>query len=156
MIGKLQAVESRFEELCAKSEQPDFYADPKKAAAILRERNDLEPIITAYRAYCTAQRDMEEAEELMSDPEMRELCQDTYQEAKAQKEALYEQLRILLLPKDPNDDKNVIVEIRAGAGGDEAGLFGAELKRMYGLYADTQGFKIEELDGNWTEAGGIK
>ena len=65
MISKLQAVESRFEELCAKSEQPDFYADPKKAAAILRERNDLEPIITAYRAYCTAQRDMEEAEELM-------------------------------------------------------------------------------------------
>ena len=97
MLDKLQAVENRFEELCAKSEQPDFYADPKKAAAILRERNDLEPIINAYRSYRTALRDMEEAEDLMSDPEMRELCQDTYQEAKAQKESLFSQLQILLL-----------------------------------------------------------
>ena len=156
MISKLQAVESRFEELCAKSEQPDFYADPKKAAAILRERNDLEPIITAYRAYCTAQRDMEEAEELMSDPEMRDLCQDTYQEAKAQKEALYEQLRILLLPKDPNDDKNVIVEIRGGVGGEESALFAHSLFRMYSMYAAQKGWQVELMNYNETELGGVK
>ena len=156
MISKLQAVESRFEELCAKSEQPDFYADPKKAAAILRERNDLEPIITAYRAYCTAQRDMEEAEELMSDPEMRDLCQDTYQEAKAQKETLFEQLRILLLPKDPNDDKNVIVEIRGGVGGEESALFAHSLFRMYSMYAAQKGWQVELMNYNETELGGVK
>lgn len=156
MISKLQAVESRFEELCAKSEQPDFYADPKKAAAILRERNDLEPIITAYRAYCTAQRDMEEAEELMSDPEMRDLCQDTYQEAKAQKETLFEQLRILLLPKNPNDDKNVIVEIRGGVGGEESALFAHSLFRMYSMYAAQKGWQVELMNYNETELGGVK
>ena len=156
MISKLQAVESRFEELCAKSEQPDFYADPKKAAAILRERNDLEPIIAAYRAYCTALRDMEEAEELMSDPEMRELCQDTYQEAKTQKETLFEQLRILLLPKDPNDDKNVIVEIRGGVGGEESALFAHSLFRMSSMYAAQKGWQVELMNYNETELGGVK
>ena len=117
MLDKLQAVANRFEELCARSEQPDFYSDPKKAAAILRERNDLEPIIDAYHAYNQAIRDMEDAQELMSDPEMKELCQQTYQDAKAEKERLFKELQILLLPKDPNDDKNVIVEIRGGVGG---------------------------------------
>ena len=82
MLDKLQAVESRFEEICARSEQPDFYNDPKKAAAILRERNDLEPIVEAYRAYRQAEQDMADAEELMSDPEMRQLCQQTWQETK--------------------------------------------------------------------------
>ncbi len=156
MINKLQAVESRFEELCAKSEQPDFYADPKKAAAILREKNDLEPIIIAFRAYRTAQRDMQEAEELMSDPEMRDLCQDTYQEAKTQKEQLFEELRILLLPKDPNDDKNVIVEIRGGVGGEESALFAHSLFRMYSMYAAQKGWQVELMNYNETELGGVK
>ncbi|MBE6944217.1 MAG: peptide chain release factor 1 [Ruminococcaceae bacterium] len=156
MLSKLQAVENRFEELCAKSEQPDFYADPKKAAALLREKNELEPIVEAYRAYQTAQRDMEEAEELMSDPEMRELCQDTYQEAKAQKEALYEQLRILLLPKDPNDEKNVIVEIRGGVGGEESALFAHSLYRMYSMYAAQKGWQVELMNYSETELGGVK
>ena len=156
MLSKLEAVANRFEELCAKSEQPDFYADPKKAAALLREKNELEPIIEAYRAYQTALRDMEEAEELMSDPEMRELCQDTYQEAKAQKEALYEQLRILLLPKDPNDEKNVIVEIRGGVGGEESALFAHSLFRMYSMYAAQKGWQIELMNYNETELGGVK
>ena len=156
MLDKLRAVENRFEELCAKSEQPDFYADPKKAAAILRERNDLEPIINAYRAYCAAVRDMQDAEELMSDPEMRELCQDTYQEAKAQKEALFSELQILLLPKDPNDDKNVIVEIRGGVGGEESALFAHSLFRMYSMYAAQKGWSIELMNYNETELGGVK
>ena len=156
MLNKLEAVENRYEELCAKSEQPDFYADPKKAAALLREKNDLAPIIEAYRAYQTALRDMQEAEELMSDPEMRELCQDTYQEAKAQKEALYEQLRILLLPKDPNDEKNVIVEIRGGVGGEESALFAHSLFRMYSMYAAQKGWQVELMNYNETELGGVK
>ncbi len=156
MLSKLEAVENRFEELCAKSEQPDFYADPKKAAALLREKNDLEPIVEAYRAYQTALRDMQEAEELMSDPEMRELCQDTYQEAKNQKETLFEQLRILLLPKDPNDEKNVIVEIRGGVGGEESALFAHSLFRMYSMYAAQKGWQVELINYNETELGGVK
>ena len=86
MLDKLAAVENRYEEICARSEQPDFYNDPKKAAVILREKNDLEPIIEAYQAYRQAEQDMRDAEELMSDPEMRELCQQTYSDAKEEKE----------------------------------------------------------------------
>ena len=85
MLEKLEAVSSRYEELCAKSEQPDFYADPQKAAKLLREKNDLEPIVAAYTAYNRAQQEMDDAEELMSDPEMKELCQQTYSDAKAEK-----------------------------------------------------------------------
>ena len=156
MLDKLQAVESRFEELCARSEQPDFYSDPKKAAAILRERNDLEPIIEAYRAYRAAQRDMQEAQELMGDPEMKAFCQQTYAEAKATMEELQEKLQILLLPKDPNDDKSVIVEIRGGVGGEESALFAHSLFRMYSMYAATKGWKVELMNYNETELGGIK
>ena len=133
MLEKLAAVANRFEELCARSEQPDFYNDPKKAAAILRERNDLEPIIDAYRAYRNAEQEMLDAEELMSDPEMKELCQETYTAAKKTKEELYGQLQILLLPKDPNDEKSVIVEIRGGVGGEESALFAHSLFRMYSM-----------------------
>ena len=114
MLEKLNAVANRYEELCAKSEQPDFYSDPQKASKLLREKTELEPIVDAYRAYRRAVQEMEEAQELMSDPEMKELCQQTFASAKEEKEALYRQLQILLLPKDPNDEKSVIVEIRGG------------------------------------------
>ena len=156
MLDKLQAVANRFEELCARSEQPDFYNDPKKAAAILRERNDLEPIIEAYSAYRTAERDMQDAEELMSDPEMKDLCQQTYLEAKQAKEDLFKQLQILLLPKDPNDDKSVIMEIRGGVGGEESALFAHSLFRMYSMYAQKMGWSIELMNYNDTELGGVK
>ncbi len=156
MLDKLQAVESRFEELCARSEQPDFYNDPKKAAAILRERNDLEPIIETYRAYRQAQRDLADAQELMSDPEMKELCQQTYLEAKASMDELYGKLQILLLPKDPNDDKSVIMEIRGGVGGEESALFAHSLFRMYSMYAAKMGWTIELMNYNDTELGGVK
>ncbi len=156
MLNKLQAVENRFEELCAKSEQPDFYSDPKKAAKLLRERNDLEPIVESYRAYRQAERDLQEAQELMADPEMRELCQETYKEAKETMERLQEQLRILLLPKDPNDEKSVIVEIRGGVGGEESALFAHSLFRMYSMYAAQKGWSVELLNYNETELGGIK
>ena len=156
MLDKLAAVENRYEEICARSEQPDFYNDPKKAAVILREKNDLEPIIEAYQAYRQAEQDMRDAEELMSDPEMRELCQQTYQEAKQAKEDLYGKLQILLLPKDPNDEKNVIVEIRGGVGGEESALFAHSLFRMYSMYAAQKGWSIELMTYNETELGGIK
>ena len=156
MLEKLQAVENRFDELCFKSEQPDFYADPKKAAKLLRERNDLEPIIEAFRSYKNAEREMADAEELMSDPEMKELCQETYTAAKAAKEELYEKLQILLLPKDPNDEKSVIVEIRGGVGGEESALFAHSLFRMYSMFASKMGWSIELLNYNETELGGVK
>ena len=156
MLDKLAAVANRFEELCARSEQPDFYNDPKKAAAILRERNDLEPIIEAYRAYRTAEQEMLDAEELMSDPEMKELCQETYVAAKKAKEELFAQLQILLLPKDPNDEKSVIVEIRGGVGGEESALFAHSLFRMYSMYAAQKGWSIELMNYNDTELGGVK
>ena len=156
MLNKLQAVANRFEELCAKSEQPDFYNDPKKAAKLLREKNDLEPIVEAFNAYKKAESDMEGALELMSDPEMKELAQEEFSEAKAAKEALFEKLQILLLPKDPNDDKNVIVEIRGGVGGEESALFAHSLFRMYTMYAAKQNWSVELLNYNETELGGVK
>ncbi len=156
MLNKLQAVENRFEELCAKSEQPDFYSDPQKAAKLLREKNDIEPIVEAFRAYRKAKRDMLDAQELMSDPEMRELCQETYKEAKETVERLQEELKILLLPKDPNDEKSVIVEIRGGVGGEESALFAHSLFRMYSMYAAQKGWSIELLNYNETELGGVK
>ena len=156
MIEKLQALADRFEELCARSEQPDFYQDPKKAAKLLRERNQLEPIVEAFQAYTQACRDMEDAQELMTDPDMKELCQETFLEAKQKKEDLFGQLQILLLPKDPNDDKSVIVEIRGGVGGEESALFAHSLFRMYSMYAARMGWRIELLNYNETELGGVK
>ena len=156
MLDKLAAVESRYEEICARSEQPDFYNDPKKAAATLREKNDLEPLIETFRAYRNAQQEMADAQELMSDPEMKELCQETFAEAKEKTEQLYQELQILLLPKDPNDDKNVIVEIRGGVGGEESALFAHSLYRMYSMYAAQKGWTVELMNYNETELGGVK
>ena len=156
MLDKLEAVSSRYEELCAKSEQPDFYADPKRAADLLREKNELEPIVEAYRDYRKAEQDMADAQELMADPEMKELCQETYAHAKKSREELYEKLQILLLPKDPNDEKSVIVEIRGGVGGEESALFAHSLFRMYSMYAAAKGWSVELLNYNDTELGGVK
>ena len=156
MLNKLQAVANRYEELCAKAEQPDFYNDPKLAAKLMRERNDLEPIVEAYRDYRQAEQDMLDAQELMSDPEMKELCQETYTQAKQRKEELYEKLQILLLPRDPNDEKSVIVEIRGGVGGEESALFAHSLFRMYSMYAAAKGWTIELMNYNETELGGVK
>ena len=156
MLNKLQAVYSRYEELCAKSEQPDFYADPQKAAKMLREKNDLEPIVEAFLAYRRAQQDILDAEEMLHDPEMKELAQEEYASAKARKEELYDRLQILLLPKDPNDEKSVIVEIRGGVGGEESALFAHSLFRMYSMYATRKGWQIELMNLSETELGGIK
>ena len=156
MLEKLRAVSDRYEELCAKSEQPDFYADPQKAAGLLREKNELEPVVEAYRDYCRAEQEMNDAQELMADPDMRELCQETYRSAKEDRERLYRELQILLLPKDPNDEKSVIVEIRGGVGGEESALCAHSLFRMYSMYAAAKGWSVELLNYNDTELGGVK
>ena len=156
MLEKLRSVVDKYDELCARSEQPDFYADPQKAAALLREKNDLEPIVESFHAYNAALAEMADAQELMSDPEMKDFCQQTFQEAKNRSEELYRQLQILLLPKDPNDEKSVIVEIRGGVGGEESALFAHSLFRMYSMYAAQKGWKIELMNLSETELGGIK
>ena len=156
MLNKLRAVEYRYEELCAKSERPDFYNDPKLAAKLLREKNELEPIVDCYRDYRRAEQDMLDAQELMADPEMKELCQETFVSAKQEKEALFDKLQILLLPKDPNDEKNVIMEIRGGVGGEESALFAHSLFRMYSMFAAAHGYSIELMNYNETELGGVK
>ncbi len=156
MLEKLQAVENRYDELCFQSEQPDFYTDPKKAASLLREKSDLEPIIASFRAYREAEREMADAQELMADPEMKAFCQESYASARETRDALYEKLQILLLPKDPNDGKNVIVEIRGGVGGEESALFAHSLFRMYSMYAARRGWSVELLNYNETELGGVK
>lgn len=156
MLTKLRALCDKFEELVARSEQPDFYDDPKRAAKLLREKTDLEPIVECYRAYLRAQQDMEEAQELMTDPEMKELCQETFTAAREQKDLLHQQLQILLLPKDPNDEKSVIVEIRGGVGGEESALFAHSLFRMYTMYAAKMNWAVSLLNYNETELGGVK
>ncbi len=156
MLDKLRVVADRYEQLAFQSEQPDFYADPQKAAKLLREKNDLEPIVEAYAAYRRAERDLLDAQELLSDPEMKDLAQEEFQAAKAAKEELFEKLQILLLPKDPNDDKNVIVEIRGGVGGEESALFAHSLFRMYSMYAAKMGWTVELMNLSETELGGVK
>ena len=156
MLEKLEKISNRYEELCAKSEQPDFYADPAKAVRLMREKNELEPVVTAYRAYRRAEREMAEAEELMGEPEMKELCQESYAAARAEKERLAQELELLLLPKDPNDGKSVIVEIRGGVGGEESALFAHSLFRMYSMYAARKGWTVELMNYNDTELGGVK
>ena len=156
MLDKLRSVVDRYDELVFKSEQPDFYADPPKAAKLLREKNDLEPIVEAYNAYLQAEQAMADAQELMSDPEMKELAQEEYLEAKKKREELQDRLQILLLPKDPNDEKNVIMEIRGGVGGEESALFAHSLFRMYSMYAAARGWTVELMNLSETELGGVK
>ena len=156
MLDKLRSVADRYEELCFRSEQADFYNDPKMAAKLLREKNDLEPVVECYNAYRRAEQAMADALELMGDPEMKELAQEEFQSAKEEKEKLHAQLQILLLPKDPNDDKNVIVEIRGGVGGEESALFAHSLFRMYSMYAAKMGWSVELMNLSETELGGVK
>ena len=159
MLDKLRLVEEKYIEISARTERPDFYADPKKAAAYLKEQKELAPVVEAYRGYLRSRQDMEEALELMSgqtDAELKELCQEEYAAAKQRGEDLEQELKILLLPRDPNDDKSVIVEIRGGVGGEESALFAHSLFRMYNLYAAQRGWSVELLNYTETELGGIK
>ena len=158
MLEKLRLVEERYMEMEERAAQPDFYADPKAATKLLKEQKQLEPIIKAYRAYKAAEQAMAEARELMDagDPELKALCQEEFSAAKQDCERLEHELKILLLPRDPNDDKSVIMEIRGGVGGEESALFAHSLFRMYSMYAARKGWTVELLNYNETELGGVK
>ena len=153
---KLKTLDRQYAELEARLAAPETYDDPTRVARLNKEQRDLEPVVTAYRTYVRRQKDLADAQALMSDPDMKELAQEEYQAAKADLERLVEEIRILLLPRDPNDAKNVIVEIRAGVGGEEAALFAHSLFRMYSMYADARRWKVEVDSLNETELGGVK
>ena len=158
MLEKLELVEKRLNEIEQALAAEDLYSDPQAAAKLLKEQKEILPVVEAFRSYKKAQRDLQDAEELMhgDDAEMRELAQMEYEEAKERSETLEQQIKVLLLPKDENDDKNVIVEIRGGVGGEEAALFAHSLFRMYSMYAERKRFSVEVLSSNETELGGIK
>ena len=156
MLDKLKNVADRYEAIISQLEDPAIYQDPARLAKLTREQKELTPLIEAYRAYCSAQEDMETAQEMMSTPDLAELGEEEYANAKKTIERLREEIRILLLPKDPNDSRNVIMEIRGGVGGEEAMLFAADLLRMYTMYADSRGWKMEIVNISETELGGVK
>ena len=158
MLNKLAAVEARLLEVEESLQQGDLYSDPKRAADLLREQKELAPVVEAYRRYKAAEADLETAQELLrdEDPDIRDMAFMEVDDAKTRMAELEEELKILLLPKDVNDDKNVIVEIRGGVGGEEAALFAADLFRMYSMYAESKRFSIEVMNINETELGGIK
>lgn len=156
MLDKLKQIEDKYEALEQRLQQPEVYSDPAEYAKLAREQKEITPVVEAYRIYVRRRTDMDEALELMSDPEMKEMAQEEFDDAKAECARLEEELKILLLPRDPNDSRNVIVEIRGGAGGEEAALFANDLYRMYSMYADRKGWKTEIASINETELGGIK
>ena len=153
---KLKALDRQYAELEARLAAPETYDDPTRVARLNKEQRDLEPVVTAYRTYVRRQKDLADAQALMSDPDMKELAQEEYQAAKADLERLVEEIRFLLLPRDPNDAKNVIVEIRAGVGGEEAALFANSLYRMYCMYAESRRWQVEVDSVSETELGGVK
>jgi len=156
MLGKLKELENHFSDLEARLGASETYNDSGLVTRLNREQKQLTPIVTAYRAYIRCQTAMAEARNLMSDPDFKELAQEEYAAEKAQLERLEENMRLLLLPTDPNDGKNVIVEIRAGVGGEEAALFANSLTRMYTMYAERNRWHVETANLNQTELGGVK
>ena len=156
MLDKLKTVADRYEAIISQLEDPAIYQNPAQLARLTREQKELTPLIEAYRAYRGAQEDMETAQEMMSTPDLAELGEEEYANAKKTIERLREEIRILLLPKDPNDSRKVVMEIRGGVGGEEAMLFAADLLRMYTMYADNHGWKMEIVNISETELGGVK
>ena len=156
MLEKLEKIEQRFAQLQEKMTDPAVYADREAMTALSREQKELAPVVEAYRAYRAAEAQRREAEALLDDAEMRELAREELTQAAAEQERLHGELKRLLLPRDPNDDKNVILEIRAGIGGEEGALFAADLLRMYQMYAERRGFRMELASLNETELGGVK
>ena len=159
MLEKLKLVEARYLEMAERAAQPDFYNDPKAASQLLKEQRQLEPIITAYRSYMKTTQEQDDLRAMLSeglDPEMKALCQEEFSANKKKLEELEQELKILLLPRDPNDDKSVIMEIRGGVGGEESALFAHSLYRMYTMYAESKRWTVTLLNYNETELGGIK
>ncbi|AUG59006.1 peptide chain release factor 1 [Acetivibrio saccincola] len=159
MFDKLQAAENRYEEINNKLLDPEVLGDQNEYRKLMKEHSDLEEIVAKYGEYKKINKEIEEAKELLGeklDREFKQMVEAELKEAERHLEEVKKELKILLLPKDPNDDKNVIVEIRGGAGGDEAALFAADLFRMYSKYAEKQRWSTEILDSNPTEIGGFK
>ncbi len=159
MFDKLDFILEKYEELSKKVSDPDVIAKQKEWQKLMKEMSDLEPIVKEYTAYKKAKEELEEAKEILDmedDEELREMAREELKANEAAIEEYTDNLKILLLPKDPNDDKNVILEIRAGTGGDEAALFGSDLLRMYLRYAERMRWKTELIESNETEIGGVK
>ena len=156
MFEKLEAVEKRYEELTKLIADPEVISNQSEWQKLMKEHASIEDIVIKFREYKKVKQNMEEAEELMQDPEMKELAETEYYSAKEELPKIEEELKILLIPKDPDDDKNIICEIRAGAGGEEAALFAGTLFRMYTMYAEKKHWKLEVLNENDTGLGGYK
>ncbi len=156
MEDKLKALEARYSQIQAQLGAAETYDDPALVAKLNKEQRELEPIVNAFLAFQKAKRDMAEAQELMGDPELKDMAQEEYQAAHDALPELENRLKLLLLPRDPNDDKSVIVELRAGVGGEESALFAHSLFRMYSMYAQAKGWSVEVMSANETELGGVK
>ena len=156
MFEKLNAIEAKYSQIEAQLNAAETYHDPELAARLNKEQSELQPLVDAFRAYRRALDARDQAEELMTDPELRELAQEEYRQAQDELPRLERELQILLLPKDPNDGKNVIVEIRAGVGGEEAALFAHSLYRMYSMYAESKRWHTVVDSASQTELGGVK
>ena len=156
MFEKLESVENRYDQLTTKISDPSVSADNNEWRKLVKEHSSIEDVVTKYREYKQTINDMKEAEEMMNDSELKELAEEEYYSSKEKLASIEEELKILLIPKDPNDDKSVICEIRGGAGGEEAALFAGTLFRMYSMYAERKHWKIEILNENETELGGYK
>jgi peptide chain release factor 1 len=156
MLDKLTAAESRYDQLMAEMADPAVQADTVKFRTHSKELADMQPLIDHFRQYKDVAAQVAATQELMKDPDMRELAQEELEALEAKRDALVAELKVLLIPKDPNDAKNVVLEIRAGAGGDEAALFASDLFRMYSRYAERQGWRLEVLNLSETGVGGTK
>ena len=160
MFEKLAVMEQRYEEISERLSDPDIVSDNKLYTQLMKEYKNMTPIIEKYREYKKEKASFEEAKELLDggglDKDFREMAQTEYEDTREAMERITDELKVLLLPKDPNDDKNVIIEIRGGAGGEEASLFANSLYRMYTMYAESRGWKQEVLNANPTELGGFK
>lgn len=156
MFQKLEAVEKKYEELTKKIADPEIISRTSEWTTYMKEHAEIEEVVLKYKEYKKTQEDLKEAEEMLRDPEMKELAEEEAKSAREKLPKLEEKLKILLIPKDPDDDKNIICEIRAGAGGDEAALFAGTLFRMYSMYAERKHWKIEILNENETGLGGYK
>ncbi len=156
MFEKLENVEKRYEELTKLISDPEVISNHEEWQKLMKEHASIEDVVLKFREYKKVKQSMEEAEELLHDPEMKELAEAEYYDAKEQLPKLEEELKFLLIPKDPDDDKNIICEIRAGAGGEEAALFAGTLFRMYSMYAEKKHWKLEVLNENETGLGGYK
>ena len=156
MLDKLEKVVLRYTQVEQQLGDPSVYADLDKLTKLSREQKELQPIVEAYHDYRRAMQNYDEALAMMGDEELRDLAQEELQNAKAERERLSEELKRLLLPRDPNDDKNVIMEIRSGVGGEEGALFAADLLRMYTMYAERKNWQLHIVSENMTELGGVK